>query len=235
MSSARMGRQARKDQTRQLLIDAAASVFAQRGFDAASLDQVAEAAGFTKGAVYSNFRSKTDLFMGVVERRLEEQISAITRAAANATLAEAIRRLEFASESGGQANFDWLRLVAEFWQFAMRDERARAAMAQQYERARMASARILAEKYAEAGVQPPMPVRDLAILVEAIGIGIGFQAALDPAAVPSTLQGEATRRLLAPSPDPGAEGGAGSGADAGAGGTSSPARRSPQPAGDAGA
>jgi hypothetical protein len=48
-----------------------------------------------------------------------------------------------------------------------------------------------------------MPVRDLAILVEAISIGVSFQAALDPSAVPATVQGEATRRLLAPLRDSG--------------------------------
>ncbi|MGO9177797.1 MAG: hypothetical protein ACLQBX_16465 [Candidatus Limnocylindrales bacterium] len=89
----------------------------------------------------------------------------------------------------------------ELWQYALRNEAARAALAQQYERARTISARLIAEKYAEAGAQPPMPVRGLAILVEAIGIG--FQAALDPGAVPATLQGEATRRLLAPGGDSG--------------------------------
>jgi hypothetical protein len=64
-------------------------------------DQVAEAAGFIKGAVCSNFRSKTDLFMGVVERRLEEQISVMTRAAANATIGEATRRLLAPSAEAG--------------------------------------------------------------------------------------------------------------------------------------
>ncbi len=203
MNSERLGRHARKELTRRLLIDAAAAVFARRGFDAASLDEIAEAAGFTKGAVYSNFRSKTDLIMALIERRVAEQAAAIAGALAGATLDEALARLESASDSGTPSDFDWLRLVTEFWQYAMRNERARTALAQQYERARTISARMIAAKYAEAGAQPPMPVRDLAILVEAIGIGVSFQAALDPGAVPATLQGAATRRLLAPLRDPG--------------------------------
>lgn len=201
MHSERLGRQARKEQTRRLLIDAAAAVFARRGFDASSLDEIAEAAGFTKGAVYSNFRSKTDLMMSLLERRIAEQAVAAARALAGATLDEAITRLESASDLGTPSGFDWLLLVTEFWQYAMRDERARVSLAGQYERARTISARMIAEKYAEAGTRPPMPVRDLAILVEAIGIGLGFQAALDPGAVPAALHGEAARRLLAPVPD----------------------------------
>jgi AcrR family transcriptional regulator len=203
MNSERLGRRARKELTRQLLIEAAAAVFARRGFDAASLDEIAEAAGFTKGAVYSNFRSKTDLMMSLIERRVAEQAAAIARALSGITLEQVLQRLGSASDPGAGSDLDWLRLVAEFWQYAMRNESARVAMAEQYERARTISARMIAEKYAEAGAEPPMPVRDLAILVEAISIGVSFQAALDPSAVPATVQGEATRRLLAPLRDSG--------------------------------
>ena len=69
----RLNRQERKSQTRERLIDAAAQVFARQGFEAASLDEVAAAAGYTKGAVYSNFASKTDLFIALIERRIEVQ------------------------------------------------------------------------------------------------------------------------------------------------------------------
>ncbi len=206
MSGARLDRNQRKELTRRLLIDAAAAVFARRGFDAASLDEVAEAAGFTKGAVYSNFRSKTDLIMALIERRVAEQLDTATRALAGHTLDDALKRIESVSHQTSPASLDWLLLVSEFWHYAMRDERARKALAEQYERARQLSARMIAEKYAEAGVKPPMPARDLAILVEAIGIGVAFQSAVDPGAIPASLQGEATRRLLAPTREEGAAG-----------------------------
>jgi AcrR family transcriptional regulator len=211
MSGERLGRQARKELTRRLLLDAAAAIFSRRGFDAASLDEVADAAGFTKGAVYSNFRSKTDLFMALIERRLAEQLVAASSALAGATLDEAIERLESSSDPAVSSGRDWLLLMYEFWHYAMRDERARKALAEQYERARTITARMITEKYTEAGTQPPMPARELAILIEAIGIGLGFQAALDPGAVPAKLQGAATRRLLAMAPERNAPGDASSG------------------------
>src|SRR6266498_3169936 len=65
-------REEKKARTRAQLIDASAAVFARRGFVAASLDEVAEEAGLTKGAVYSNFASKEELFQGVIEDRLNE-------------------------------------------------------------------------------------------------------------------------------------------------------------------
>src|SRR5215204_4621152 len=66
MRTTRMGRQERREQTRSELVGAARSVFLRRGFHAASLDEIAAEAGFTKGAVYSNFAGKDELFVEVL-------------------------------------------------------------------------------------------------------------------------------------------------------------------------
>src|SRR6266567_1315782 len=58
----------RRELTKTALVDAAAEVFARRGFEGASLEEIAETAGFTRGAIYSNFGSKEDLLLAVVER-----------------------------------------------------------------------------------------------------------------------------------------------------------------------
>lgn len=72
-------RQRRKAETRSLLVEAGLKVFADRGFDLAALDDVAEAAGFTKGAIYRQFSSKSAFLLG-----LFEQYAAVARAAAGA-------------------------------------------------------------------------------------------------------------------------------------------------------
>jgi AcrR family transcriptional regulator len=59
----RLTRAEAKARTRQLLLEAAASVFASKGFAGASVEEIAEAAGFSIGAVYSNFGSKEELFL----------------------------------------------------------------------------------------------------------------------------------------------------------------------------
>src|SRR4051812_15177757 len=69
---ASLSREEKKAMTRSKLLDAAAAVFARRGFNGASLDDVAEEAGLTKGAVYSNFASKDDLIATLLEERLGE-------------------------------------------------------------------------------------------------------------------------------------------------------------------
>src|SRR5215218_9896443 len=64
----------RRELTRDALLDAAASVFAQRGFHGASLDEIAETAGFTRGAIYKNFGGKEELFLGVMSRLNERSL-----------------------------------------------------------------------------------------------------------------------------------------------------------------
>lgn len=72
MAAKLSGRGSRRDRTRQDLVAAATTVFAARGYDGASVDDVAAAAGYTKGAVYSHFSSKADLFLGIYQARVEE-------------------------------------------------------------------------------------------------------------------------------------------------------------------
>jgi AcrR family transcriptional regulator len=63
-----MTQERRRQRTRDLLLDAAKDVFAQRGFEGASLEEIAEAAGYTRGAIYKHFGSKEELFLAVNKR-----------------------------------------------------------------------------------------------------------------------------------------------------------------------
>ncbi|MDG5483931.1 TetR/AcrR family transcriptional regulator [Mycolicibacterium gadium] len=64
----RWTRERRVEHTRSLLLDAAEEVFAEKGFTPASLDDIARAAGYTKGAIYKHFATKEDLFLAVSDR-----------------------------------------------------------------------------------------------------------------------------------------------------------------------
>ncbi|MGN7800799.1 helix-turn-helix domain-containing protein [Leifsonia sp. 22587] len=74
---------ARRRRTRARLLDAAFEVFADQGVRAASVETIAEAAGFTRGAFYSNFSSKEELFFALMERektmRLEQLNSGVAQ------------------------------------------------------------------------------------------------------------------------------------------------------------
>ena len=79
--SPRLSRAEQNDRNRALLLAAARRVFLERGYYAATLEQIADEAGFSKGAVYSRFASKADMFLALLEDRIAE------RAAQNAELA----------------------------------------------------------------------------------------------------------------------------------------------------
>ena len=89
-------RQRRKAETRVLLLEAGLRVFAERGIERATLDDVAEAAGFTKGAIYRQFRSKSAFLLG-----LFEQYAAVARAGSGARQASWFLPLtiQFASQA----------------------------------------------------------------------------------------------------------------------------------------
>src|SRR6202020_2624007 len=70
----------RRQQTREHLLAAAAQVFAERGFHGASLDEVAAVAGFTKGAVYSNFKNKEGLLLALFKANYDREMDAIRTA-----------------------------------------------------------------------------------------------------------------------------------------------------------
>ena len=71
----------RRQQTRDVLIEAATEVFERRGFEGASLEEIAETAGFTRGAIYKHFSGKDELFFAVSERFNERVIDAFREVA----------------------------------------------------------------------------------------------------------------------------------------------------------
>src|ERR1700758_5239590 len=109
------------DRTRALLLAAARRVFLERGYFAATLDQIADEAGFSKGAVYSRFASKADMFLALLEDRISE------RAGQNAQLAEDLAGTgNFAAvidlaERAERGSPGWRLLVTEFRIHAARD------------------------------------------------------------------------------------------------------------------
>jgi len=90
----RLTREEARQQTRERLLDAAADVFKRLGYHGASLEAVAEAAGYTKGAVYSNFDTKADLFQALLDRYVQAEIASQEQLFAGMTLQQAIDSLE---------------------------------------------------------------------------------------------------------------------------------------------
>src|SRR5918997_2132598 len=130
-----MSRAERQQRTRGGLVDAAERLFTEQGFHATSLDAVAAEAGFTKGAVYSNFASKEDLFIAVYERRVDARVEEMEAAIGAAKSArDAIMRMVPGAGGRPQAEDGWLAVFFEFWAHVLRHPELRERFAGQHRR-----------------------------------------------------------------------------------------------------
>jgi AcrR family transcriptional regulator len=184
----RLTRKEQQAATRDRLLRSAAKVFARRGFQAASLDEIAADAGFTKGAVYANFDSKEDLFLAMLDERFAGRRAAIERIAATGEDPEAQLR-----EGGGEfaayvtADPEWQRLYAEMVAHASRDERFREALVARERELREVIAGAYARRAEELGYEAPVPFDQIAWMVFAMGNGFALEKLLEPDAVPDDL------------------------------------------------
>lgn len=176
----RTRRETRED-TRRRLLDAALAVFLEKGFSAASVEDIASRAGFTRGALYSNFADKEALFLALVAGRLEEREAAVTQlmtASSPESLVDDLRAWR-AGIGGDHDDDGWTRMVAEFRAHALRNESARLRLAESERAIRAAYARAIEAQFAVLGLTPPAP-DDLATLLVILDTAIPVQQLVDP-------------------------------------------------------
>ena len=189
-----MRQEERRAQTVERLLDAATDVFARVGFHAATVDQIAAAAGYTKGAVYGNFESTDSLFLALIDRHLADQFAQIDELMAPGP-ADLRDRLARASTRQQTANGSFGLLMLEFWAYAARNEHARSQLAARYAAIRERLAAAISDRDVEEGTTSRRPA-DAACLVLALDAGLFLQQMLDPAAAPPDLRADAISAVL---------------------------------------
>jgi len=181
---------------REALVGAAADVFLRRGFQAATLREIAAEAGVTTGAVYSNFDGKAGLFLAVLEEKLDPRLTQIFEAARTAPLNGVGPRVgeEFAVYLEERRR--WLILLIEFWAEAARDPMLRPKFARRHAGLRAAVGEVVAERAARLDYELPLPADHMATLLIALTNGMAVELLADPAAVPEDLYARALDILL---------------------------------------
>lgn len=170
-------------------------MFNRLGYHGASLEAVAEAAGFTKGAVYSNFATKQDLFMALLDRSNDARVSATEQALASWSLEDAIAMLPQALRQQASAEEGWDLLTIEFWLAAMRDPQLRERLAAGTREAWERYGVVMDERIRRAGVEPGFSGAQLAQLVNAFSSGLLLQYYLDPEGTDLEAATRALRRI----------------------------------------
>jgi AcrR family transcriptional regulator len=184
-----------QERTRAALVDAASEVFAREGFHAASLDEVAAAAGFTKGAVYSNFANKAGLYLAVLDRTIDRVIA--TERSIVDDYADEVARGERSEEELEAVVRGEVLASLEFIAAAMRDEELAAQLDERVERLRQAFVTMAARWRSP---DDPLDAEELGTLAFAFQQGIGLTQGLGIALPAATIE-EAFQRL-ATSRDP---------------------------------
>jgi AcrR family transcriptional regulator len=186
----RVTRAEQQQRTRERLLDAAETLFGDRGIHQTSLDEIAAAAGLTKGAIYANFAGKKDLIAAILDRRIDDDEPPADRSAAGwaRSLGE--------SYEAGLARPEMRRFAmafVELWLYGMRDESSRDALTEWMRHLRELGGK---EAAALAGDDLPMPADQLAALLTALDIGVAVQHLIDPDAVPASVYTAGVKAIL---------------------------------------
>jgi AcrR family transcriptional regulator len=193
----RLSRAEQNDRNRALVLAAARNMFLALGYHGATVDKIAEEAGFSKGVVYSQFASKSDMFLALLEQRIAER--ARRNAAAAAGLAGHSGLVAFIEQlAARQADErDWGLLLIEFRTHAARDPELTSRYAQAHRGTIEGLAAALTGLYQRAGQEPPFAAFDLAQVLLALGTGMQLEQAALPDAMSTPVRAEVLTRIFA--------------------------------------
>ena len=191
----RPSRAQRQAQTREKLIEVAREMFLDVGYAASSLDKVAIAAGFSKGAVYSNFSGKEELCMAVLDSIHEEQLEGIVDAfTADVDLDGRIDAfMGWTREGLGEPRLTALEV--EFAAVARQSPYVAGELVKRHREISAALSDLIVRVTKDAGVDLPMDAKQAAVALLSLGIGLGAMRSLDPT-IDVNVFGQTMRVLL---------------------------------------
>jgi AcrR family transcriptional regulator len=180
------------------VLEAARRVFLDRGYHAATLDEIADEAGFSRGVVQSRFGNKADLFLALVEERITERAAQNARLAGGLSGAEGMRALREHAVRRNRAELDWGLLLIEFRVHAARDPDLSRRYAAVHARTRQALAGLITEVYRRADQLPPVPPDQMAQMILTVEAGIRLEQAAAPEGPEPATAFERLRDFIGP-------------------------------------
>jgi AcrR family transcriptional regulator len=186
-----------QERTRERLLSAAAKVFARRGYHGATVDEIASEAGFTIGALYSNFAGKEELFLALADRQVAQRANEI-RAIAEAAEGDGDASDEAAAQFRTflEADPDWPLLFYEFWSLSVRNPELQGELAKRRDVIRDALAETLERVAKQLGFKLRFPAPALATAIAASLNGLAFERAASPDALPDEVFAEFVTAVL---------------------------------------
>jgi AcrR family transcriptional regulator len=169
-------------------MEAAMRIFAAKGLERASVEEVVSAAGYTKGAFYANFASKQDLFLALLEERFAQRVAETERVWSDEDSPHELARDSTADFARAvRADPEAVRLFLEFKVHALRDERFRDELVARFGGLRERLEEIYGRRAQEYGLAPVIPIDRVVRMVLAMCDGWELWMLLEPAAVDERL------------------------------------------------
>ncbi|MGK8507059.1 TetR/AcrR family transcriptional regulator [Nocardia asiatica] len=184
----RLSREESRRQTQDRLLDAAAELFAERGVNGTSVEQIAERAGYSRGAFYGNFADKHELTLELLTRRTQRELDEVARL--DHTSREPLR--EF-NRARARHLGEWLALRLELVLHILRNPQLRSRLAEREITARNAIATGITQELPH----PPADPAFLALIVHALEDGLFVQKLLTPNGIPDDIVVDAYDLLIA--------------------------------------
>jgi AcrR family transcriptional regulator len=187
----RLSRREKQAETRTRLMDAAERVFLRRGLQGSSVEEIAAEAGFTRGAFYSNFKSKDELFVELLQDRVYRRYAEMADQAQEQPgtprerLRWGIERVrDVQKPEGGDVLFRlWLECLTQ----AARDKEFRKLAATFWSGNRAVLTEQTKDTFKELGRKPPVPPKQIATAMIALDVGLAVQHLVDPDEAPLDL------------------------------------------------
>jgi AcrR family transcriptional regulator len=176
-----VNRKQKQARTRAKLMHSAARLFCRRGLEQASVDEIATDAGYTKGAFYSNFKSKEELFLAMLDQKFGEHLERI-----EATLSTDEPPDEAARHAGEDflrfvgSDPEWERLYLEFVAYAARNDDFRQEVLTRLRAMDEGLERVYARWIEQFGLTPPLPIEEITAIVSIMADGFVLRQQLDP-------------------------------------------------------
>jgi len=180
MSVPTLTRREKQQRTRDALLQAAARLFCKRGLDGASIDELAQEAGYTKGAFYANFKSKEELFLVMLDERFAEELDRIDRALAGTEEPQAEARAAATDFIHFAGDEDWPRLYIQFVAHAARNEDFREELATRHRAMRARLGEILERWKQGTGHEPPVPIEQITAMMSFMADGFLTDRLIQP-------------------------------------------------------
>jgi AcrR family transcriptional regulator len=185
-----LSREEKRTETRTRILGGAGRVFARRGYHAASVDEIADEAGYTKGAVYYNFADKEALFLALLDQHMDSRLALLGRLREGASPSTArLRAGADATVASLKRDREWSLLYFEFAAYAARNPSFRRKLATRLERLHQAMVETVSDLSRDTGRPLSVPVETIALGLESLVDGVAMNRLLRPEAVGDELLG----------------------------------------------